>query len=431
MGLDRVSRDVVSGFLARVRCALVLGCWALQVAPALAQSSKPRKHPEAISIVAVEDETKPSEERPPPFRIGAYVETYYQWNFNRPSNGITNYRGFDNRHNTFTLSNVALDMQADYQDVIGRLTLQVGSAASTEYLDEPVRRGTSSVNATGPDLWKYLQQANVGYRVINGRSPTRELDAKHTFTVLAGLFLSPIGPESIVVHDNWNWSRSYLFFGCPYYHTGARGTYALSDDWSFTLAVYNGWNSVVDNNKEKSLSTQVTYARADLDATLLYFGGVERPQGAPEGRAWRNLFDAHVRWDVLPWLSLLAHGNAGFERNRFGASRWGAGAVSVRAQAARQFFVAWRGDMFYEHVPSNAAGRATPIFWPVKWVASSTITLDYQPHAHISIRGEYRHDHAAGDMFFGGAVGTAPGTETFVPNRPAQNTLTCGVTAWF
>jgi hypothetical protein len=271
----------------------------------------------------------------------------------------------------------------------------------------------------------------VGLRPSITRYPTRDRDPKHTFTVLAGLFLSPVGPESIVVHDNWNWSRSYLFFGCPYYHTGARGTYAFAEAWSFTLAVYNGWNSVVDNNKEKSLSTQVTYARADLDATLLYFGGVERPQGAPEGRPWRSLFDAHVRWEVLPWLSLLAHGNAGFEHNRFGASRWGAGAASVRARVARQFFIASRVDVFYEHVASNSKGRATPIFWPSKWVSSTTLTLDYQPRPRISIRGEYRHDHAASDLFFGGLVRTTSDPTTYVPNRRSQNTLTLGATAWF
>jgi hypothetical protein len=32
------------------------------------------------------------------FTIGGYVEAAYSYNFNNPSNGLTNYRGFDNRH---------------------------------------------------------------------------------------------------------------------------------------------------------------------------------------------------------------------------------------------------------------------------------------------------------------------------------------------
>src|SRR5690242_4032496 len=82
----------------------------------------------------------------PPYTLGAYGEAYYEWNFRDPSNGITNFRGFDNRHDSFTISNVALDAQWDYERIVGRLTLQVGSTPSTYYLAEPMLAGTSSVN---------------------------------------------------------------------------------------------------------------------------------------------------------------------------------------------------------------------------------------------------------------------------------------------
>ena len=48
---------------------------------------------------------------PPPYTIGGWAEVYYAFNFNEPSNGITDLRGFDNRHNSFNLSNVVLDAQ--------------------------------------------------------------------------------------------------------------------------------------------------------------------------------------------------------------------------------------------------------------------------------------------------------------------------------
>ena len=37
------------------------------------------------------------------------------------------------------------------------------------------------------------------------------------------------------------------------YQTGARAVYELTDEWSLALGVYNGWNSVVDNNRYKSV----------------------------------------------------------------------------------------------------------------------------------------------------------------------------------
>lgn len=356
-----------------------------------------------------------------PFTIGGYVEAYYQWNFADPSNGITNFRGFDNRHNAITLSNVALDARWDDESLIGRVTLQVGSTPSTYYASEPTAPGASGANASGAELWKYVQQAYGGYRFGLGQG----------LTLAAGLFLSPIGPESMAVHDNWNWSRSNPFFGLPFYHTGARGTYALTEQWAVTLAGYNGWNSVVDNNDEKSLSAQSTYTRQDIVFSLLYFGGVERSKGAAEGRGWRHLSDAHITWHAAPWISLLAHTNGGFERTDFGLSHWATGALYARIRIIEQLSLAIRGDAFYEHAAVNKAGRASPIFWPAPWVSSGTATIVLRPHARVAAHIEYRHDHAGGDMYFAGrAIGDGTALP-FASNRTYQDTLTAGVTTWF
>lgn len=375
----------------------------------------------AVSPASAVSAVSPASAVRPPFTLGGYAEAFYQWNFNNPSNGITNFRGFDNRHNTFTLANVALDTSWDYENVVGRLALQVGHTPSTYYLGEPSVGGAGGANASDAGLWKYLQQANVGYRFGAGRG----------LTLSAGLFLSPIGAESMAVHDNWNWSRSNLFFGLPFYHAGVRATYGLSDDWAATVAVYNGWNSVVDNNDEKSVSAQLTYTRPKVAATVLYFGGIERPGGAPEGRAWRHLLDANVTWHATPRLSLIAHGDGGFEPNTFGVSAWTAGALYARFQVVEKLFLAVRGDAFYEHVARNGAGQASSIFWPAPWVTSGTATVDVRPHERVSFRLEYRHDHAGGDMYFGGNVAGVGSAAPFVMNRASQDTLTVGATTWF
>lgn len=353
-----------------------------------------------------------------PFTLGGYVEADWQWNFNRPSNGITSLRGFDNRHDSFTLANVALDAQWDAADVVGRLTLQVGHTPSTYYLAEPSLPGAAATNASGAELWKYVQQAWLGYR----------FERLAGLTVTAGVFLSPIGPESIAVRDDWNWSRSNLFFGLPYYHAGVRASLPLGAAWAITVGVTNGWNSVVDGNAEKSVLAQATWTKAPFAVSVLYFGGVERPTGAPEGRAWRNLFDAHLTWDVSARLSLLVHADAGFEPNAFGVSGWEAAALSARcALLPERLFVAVRADGFVEQVPPGA----TPLFWPVRWVSSATATLDYRPHERVSFRLEARHDQAAGPAYFQGAV-TGDGVATpYLPNAAAQDTLTLGATAWF
>jgi hypothetical protein len=352
------------------------------------------------------------------YDLSGYVEAFYQWNFNDPSNGLTAWRGFDNRHNTFTISNAVVDLQWDYENVVGRVALQVGHTPSSYFLAEPGLSGAAGVNATSAELWKYVQQGFVGYRFPVHRG----------VLVQAGLFLSPIGPEGIAVRDNWNWSRSTLFFALPYYHTGVRASASLTERWAVTVAAYNGWNSVVDNNPEKSLSVQATFAVPEkVAASFLYFGGVERPRGASEGRAWRHLLDAHVTWLVTKAVSLLAHASGGLEPNALGTAAWVGAALSGRLEVRPWLFLAVRGDVLHEQVPSGGS----PIFFGLPFVASGTATVDVRPHPRVSFRLEYRRDQASAPIYFRGQVeGDGQGTP-WVPSRTAQDTLTLGATTWF
>ncbi len=351
--------------------------------------------------------------------VGGYLEAYYQAHFQNPANRITNLRGFDNRSRTFTLSNVALDIKGETGPLTARVILQVGSTPSTYYLAEPALAGSGSVNGTSSELWKYVQQATV------------TANAPGELTIEVGLFPSPIGPEVFAIKDNWNWSRSNLFFGLPFYHTGARVSRPLGGGWTGTLAVYNGWNSVVDNNAYPSAALSAGYASPKTTAQVLYFGGVERPTSAPEGKAWRHLFDVLVQHAITDTVSVMAQIDAGIEPNDIGTSSWIAGALYGKFALSPQVYAAVRGDYFYEQIADDGGTTAASIFWPTKWVASGTLTLAYQPVDKVSVRLEYRHDQADSDVFFGGAVAGDGDADAFVFDRDMQDTATLGVTAWF
>jgi hypothetical protein len=360
----------------------------------------------------------------PTVTLGGYVEAYGSWNFARPANGINALRGFDDRHDSLTLANVALDAAWQQGDAVGKLTLQNGSTPASYFAAEPSRAGSPGVAASGPDLWRFVQQAYAGYKVPVG----------HGLLLTAGVFLSPIGPENIAVKENWNWSRSNLFFGLPYYHTGLRAAYDLSPTWTATLGLVNGWNSIVDNNTGKSVLAQLSFKRQDgsLTGTFLYFGGVERASGAPEGQPWRHLLDAYGTWDPVPSLTLGLHGDTGWEPNAFGTSSWLAGAAYVRVRVLAWAWLAVRGDAFRETVARNDLGSASALFWPTDWVSSGTATLDLRPVDHFSLRIEYRHDAAASPVFFRGTVtGDGSVQAPFLANSSSQDTATVGVTSWF
>lgn len=353
--------------------------------------------------------------------LGGYTELFYQWNFNQPQNGVTNYRGFDNRHNSVTISNVVLDTAGSVGPVSARIALQFGHTPESYYLSEPTAPATSGAGASGIQVWKFLQQTLIGYRAPLGRGLFFE----------GGIYLSPIGPEGMAIKDQWNWSRSNLFFGLPFYHTGFRLSYPFTDRLTLTLHANNGWNNVVDNNVPWSLAGEISYViPAWLTLHFVYFTGVERNSLAPEGQPWRHLFDAYATWQPKEWLALSLHGDAGFEPNAFGTSFWAAEAVYLCFMPHRVIHFGARLDLFYEHVAEGPAGRAAPIFWPTSLVASQTATLDVRPHSNISFRLEYRHDHAADRMYYSNMPPQdAMGRD--LPDATSQDTLTLGIVAWF
>jgi hypothetical protein len=346
--------------------------------------------------------------------VGGYAEAFYQWNFGDPSNGLTHFRGFDNRHDSFTLSNAAVDVAWQSTKMDGRVVLQTGLLPSTVYLAEPLSPGAAASGSSSGELWRFLQQAYVGIRPASSMS------------VQAGLFVSPIGPESIAVKDSWSWSRSTLFFALPYYHAGARLTVFTGESLTLQLGVCNGWNNVVDNNDSKSVHLQAIYqAGSDLVASVLYFGGVERVDGGAEGEPWRSTIDAHATWQVTADVATQLHLNGGFEDGDLGMATWFGFAASARTRIVERLHLAVRIDALFEDSPDGSF-----ILIPAERLASATVTLDHRPTDGASLRLEFRFDESDADLFFGGDVTGDGVLVPFVPNRSSQSTLTIGLVTW-
>lgn len=353
---------------------------------------------------------------PPSLAVGGYVEVYYGLNFALPSNGVTNLRAFDERAEMFALQNAVLDVTWTHGAISGRVALQVGDAPDFYYQGEPAIPPAGSAPAAGPLAFRNIQEAYLTWA------------APYQLQVSAGVFLSPIGPESVAETSTWSWSRSNLFFALPFYHDGARVSRALGDSgWTATAAVYNGWNDVLDGNHTPSIDLIAAYSEGAWSAQVQYFGGIERPSGAPEGQPWRNLVDAYAEGPLGGGLRWRVHVDGGAERNAFGTSAWYAAAGYLKLDLDRQWYVAARGDYFHEIVPAGAA----PLFFPVAWVASGTATVAYQPADALAFRLEYRHDQAPSDAYFGGTVSTDLVTGQAIPNRRTQDTLTLGAVASF
>lgn len=357
-----------------------------------------------------EDEDDPDKKT---FTLSGYVETFYQWNFNRPANGISNYRGFDTRHNSLTLSNAVLDAGFHTKSLLGRIAIQYGHTPATNYAQEPSLSGADGAGESSDELWRHLQRASVGWQ------------ASKIVLLEAGLFLTNIGVESLVVKDNWNWSRTNAFVRLPNYQTGIKATLHATDRLAVITGIFNGWNNIVDNNDEKSILLQAQYkVKERISTSVAYFGGVERDGGAPEGRPWRHAMDAYAQIDATDWLQLAAEVSGGIEKTRFGLHWFAATAVYTRAKTLEWLYVALRADRLWEDPAANALGTSRSYLVPAKHVTSLTATLDARPLKGLSLRLEYRHDRAQEDLYFGS-------TPSDIPNRRFQNSLLGGAVVWF
>ena len=356
---------------------------------------------------------------PPSVKITGYIETFYQYNFNQPSNLITAYRDFDNRTNSFTIDNAVLDVTGQVGAVSTRIALQVGHTPSSSYLTEPSYPAQAGTGASDPAVWSLIQQAIVGYKIDQLQTE-------------AGIFLSPVGIENLSIKDQWNWSRSLPFVALPYYHAGVRLTYPLSDEVTGVFYVTNGWNDIVNRNPYPCIAGVITWTPStELTTSFVYFGGVEDPTNAPEGQPWRHLFDAAATWQATPTIAVAAQADAGFEPNHFGTSRWFDGAAYLRVQPTHRLYLAARVDYFHEYDSHDTDGAASRLFFPADDLESGTLTADFRPADNLSVRLEYRADHANAPMYFRGQVATDVMTGTDIPTATSQQTMTLGVVTWF
>jgi hypothetical protein len=204
--------------------------------------------------------------------LSGYIDSYYLTALNRPKTGVLAGRAFDRLTDQFALGLV--QVKAAYSnkksDMVVDLTFgpnaELGNFGNVAYGGPnniysgygPTQGGTQALYGTSAAI----KQAYFTYKFTD----------KWNFTV--GQFGTHIGYEVIDAPVNYNYSLSNLFNNGPFYHIGAKTSYAFSDKFAVMAGVVNNWDALTDWKTQKSFVGQVFVSPMEgMNIYVNYIGG--------------------------------------------------------------------------------------------------------------------------------------------------------------
>jgi hypothetical protein len=380
----------------------------LSIAAANAQSTDDaRTSPATPASQTAATQASPASDPWRNLKFGATFEGYYQYNWNRPPDRTLVLRAYDTRGNTFSIQQVALIVETVPDAVAGRryglrLDLQFGQATETVQ--------GSPANEPRPDVYRHIWQAYGTYVFPVGANG---LQADF------GKFASMLGYETNYAKDNQAFSRAYLFNFLPFYHSGLRVTYPVSDKVSLLYMLTNGIQQTEDFNDFKSSHfAAIVKPASQVTWTVNYYFGQEQSDGGEPGGpdGFFRVLDTYVTATPTTALTL------GLDVNRVTnevlktdpeLSLQGLG-LYARYQIAGPAALGVR----YERLDDEG------LFGGIDQVLQeTTITAEYKFIEGFLVRGEFRRDWS-NQPFFPGELG---GEDL----RKHQNTLLVGGVWWF
>lgn len=325
-----------------------------------------------------------------------FADTYYGYNFNQPAAVVApnaasvaassvpdarnTYRYYDFYHNQISLSLLEFSVLAKYGEVSLLTDLDFGSFADSN---------AASSSASGKsidEVSKHLGQAVVMWRPAGSK-----------FQLDVGKMYSHVGAETVKSKDNFNYSRTVLFaYGMPFWHTGLRLGYELvPEKLQASVYLYNGWNSIYDNNQSKSVGAQLKYSPTPLVTVAYNFlGGPER---ADSEKDRKTVHELNSSWTLSENLRLLTELLYGEEQGATVAgsrakAEWYGGFAALKAALSDLSYISPRFEIFRDQHGSILSGGPQTI-------KSGTLTYGHTLTRGLDLRAEGRWDSSSRNVF--------------------------------
>ena len=328
----------------------------------------------------------------------AYADMSFAYNFNKPplvsalstgtipSNSIrppqNTYHYYDWYHDQLNLQLAEITLQYKKEETSFLVDLDFGENAD-------INAAYTTTGGYGVDeISKHLGQAIISYNP----------KALPGWSFDFGKMYAHVGLETSKAKDNWNYSRSINFvYGGPIWHTGAHiGIPLAKDTVTAGVYVYNGWNTIYENNFTPTWGLQLKLT--PNSAWTWVFNWLGGPEQAANADNWKHVLEANVTYNVNDKLSLNADFLYGSEKNApvttgTQTAAWDGAQGGFRYQFGAPNYLSGRVEFFRDHAGYlMQSGTPTTAY-------SYTVTYGWKWTPELETRFEWRLDHSNINVF--------------------------------
>jgi len=256
--------------------------------------------------------------------LNGYMETSYNYNLSKST--VNSLRSYDAKANQIAINNIHFELTGNSSDKLTyNAQIDFGTDAGVHGILHQTAIGAGPIAVD-------LQEAYLTYSFNN----------QWKFT--AGKFVTFEGIEVIEGPSNPTISRGYLFgLAEPFTHVGGYINYIPSSEVDIKVGVVNGWDLLVDNNKDKTIIARLGFNLGEpLSVGFSYSYGVEQVNANNA----RNSFDITGITNLISNVALNFQFNYGMEKINNEDTKWMGFGIQPVIKLSEDFDLGLRAEYF-------------------------------------------------------------------------------------
>ena len=240
--------------------------------------------------------------------------------------------------------------------------------------------------------------------------------AVDSWIFMGGSFIELAGEENLFSYNDTNFSRSILWgYAEPFTVMGLRASYIPNDKLTCIVGLNNGWDSIRDTGRKKTIELGVAYTFNPIFslASYIYSGQqriADRTSSGPTGQ--RTLFDFIATINATDKLSFIANYDGALQTKALlpatnvAEAVWQGLAGYINYKLSDKWLPSLRGEIF-----SDRNGYRTGVSQCWKEI---TLSVGYTGIKNLILRAETRHDFSnVGSFVASNGVGTRNNQQSY------------------